>query len=121
MVLMVDLLKDKERRISPRVESEFRCWLERESVTLLGTVTDISSDGLFMRTPVTIAKGSAVDLTVNLGTGVVAAKGHVAWTTSSSHKTKGTGVAICFDEVTGGGNLLAHFIVARVRNDDKKT
>jgi len=115
---MIDRLKDKERRISPRVESECRCWLERESVTLLGTVTDISSDGLFMRTPVTIAKGSAVDLKVNLGNGVVAAKGHVAWAASSAHKTKGTGVAIRFDEVTGGENLLTHFIFTRARNDE---
>ncbi|MCP4676577.1 MAG: PilZ domain-containing protein [Deltaproteobacteria bacterium] len=107
---MIDRLKDKERRFSPRIETDFPCWLERESVTLLGTVTDLSSDGLFMRTAVTIAKGSKVDLTVNLGEGKVAVKGRVAWLASSAHKSKGTGIAISFDQITGGKNLLAHFV-----------
>ncbi len=114
---MTNRLDDKERRTSPRIETDFPCWLERESITLLGTVTDLSSDGLFMRTAVTIAKGSTVDLTVNLETGVVAVKGHVTWSASSSHKSKGTGMAICFDQVTDGENLLTHYIVRKTEKN----
>jgi Tfp pilus assembly protein PilZ len=110
--------QDRDRRINPRTTTDARCWLERESVTLLGTVTNISVSGLFMRTPVTVATGSEVKLTVNLGSGIVAVRGRVAWTSPSASAPSYTGIGICFDEVTGGENLLNQYLQTKLGSPD---
>ncbi|MDJ0762147.1 MAG: PilZ domain-containing protein [Myxococcota bacterium] len=102
--------KDIERRRNRRFPVDARCWIERESVTLLGTVTNISIGGLFIRTPVTIALGSQVDLNVTLPTGLLAASGHVVWTAAPDLTSGCLGLGIRFDKVLSGKRRLDHIV-----------
>jgi uncharacterized protein (TIGR02266 family) len=99
-----------ERRISPRIKTDARCWLEQESMTLLGTVTNISDGGLFLRTPVPVAEGSRVDLTLNLGEGVVEARGRVMWIAGEHQEARYSGLGIRFECIAAGGGVLYGFL-----------
>jgi Tfp pilus assembly protein PilZ len=84
--------------------------LERESVTLLGTVTNVSLGGLFIKTPVMVAVGSDVSLTFDVGGGRVTARGNVVWTNKCSNQTSSAGLGISFSEVVSGEDLLTGYM-----------
>jgi Tfp pilus assembly protein PilZ len=95
-----------DRRKKPRVATNLKCWLERESVTLLGTVTNISTTGLFLRTPVLVKNGAVVELKIDFGSDIVAARGRVVWANVSSDTSLYSGIGIRFDSDTNGINLV---------------
>ena len=113
--------RDAERRIFPRVKADVRCWVERESVTLMGTVTNLCAGGLFLRTPITVGEGAKVSLQINMGSGVVNASGYVAWTVSPNNSSPYSGVGICFNRITKGKKLLSTFIDERVSTKSDET
>ena len=98
------------RRENPRIRTEAKCWIERESLTLLATVTTISYGGLFLRTGISMPRGLPVKLTVKLDNCTVAARGHVAWTSSKTDHNGTTGFGICFDEILKGAPGLENLI-----------
>ncbi len=87
---------NKDRRSATRFPITAKCWLEQEALTLLGTVTNISHTGLYMRTPVLVEKGSDVNLSLTFGDTVVSAKGQVVWTAPSPCEPRSLGVGIGF-------------------------
>ncbi len=99
-----------ERRKSPRVAAVCRCWIERESVTLLGTVTNVGFGGLYIRTPVTLANGSHVDVTLNLADGLVVARGKVVWSSKLADSIAPPGLGITFNEILGGRDHLHRYL-----------
>jgi Tfp pilus assembly protein PilZ len=106
-----------DRRLNPRITADVRCWLERESITLLGTVMNMSSAGLFLRTPVILPVGHRVSLKINVGQGIVEVLGYVVWSVSSKENKRYSGLGICFDEIVGGKNLLERFIEQKTLAD----
>lgn len=94
-----------------------RCWVERESVTLLGTAINLSHSGLFMRTPLVLSRGSAVDIKLNLERGVVHALGRVVWIKAFEGGGQASpGMGILFEEVRCGTDLLRDYLVAKATN-----
>jgi uncharacterized protein (TIGR02266 family) len=109
---MSDVSHD-DRRAAQRVRVNCRCWVERESVTLLGTATNLSCGGLFMRTPLLLTTGSAVDIKLNLERGVVRALGRVVWTQAfAGGEQASPGMGISFEEVRCGTDLLHDYVAA---------
>ncbi len=106
----MEFLANDERRLCQRVSTKVQCWLERESITLFGTVTNLSHHGLFLHTPVTLAAGSNVNLKITLKDGVVSALGRVVWERQAGIKSSQVGLGIHFDEVTQGQGFLDRFI-----------
>ena len=100
----------KERRLLPRISTEVQCWLERDSITLFGSVTNLSPKGLFLRTPVTLPAGCDVNLNIVLKDGIVAALGRVVWEKAPSAHSSQIGLGISFDKITNGRSLLDQFI-----------
>ena len=100
------LVPTQDRRKSPRIVTTCRCWPERESLTLLGTVTNLGSGGLFLKTPVMLATGAEVNLTLSLKDGRVLARGRVIWAKSDFQKMLAPGLGISLDEVVSGRELL---------------
>jgi uncharacterized protein (TIGR02266 family) len=101
----------EDRREATRYEARVRCWLERESVTLLGTVTNISEHGLFLKTPVTISKGSAVKLSLDLGDVVVNAAGRVVWSRSANEcASRVPGIGVRLDSTDTSSELIERFL-----------
>lgn len=110
-----------DRRLSPRIPTDVRCWLERESITLLGTVTNMSFGGLFLRTPVILPEGHSVHLKIDLGQGMVEVQGYVVWTISSKDDKRYSGLGIRIDKIIDGRPLLEHYVehkpLARPKGD----
>lgn len=102
-----------ERRIEPRFEANLRCWLERESVTLLGVVTNLSRSGMFLRTPVLLGQGRSVRLTLKLNEGIVAMRGRVVWARNTPCTTSYSGLGIRFEEIVSGESLLNGFLASK--------
>ena len=100
----------RERRQHIRIIADVRCWLERESITLLGTATNMSTAGLFLRTPVPVAAGSRVSLRIDVEGGIVLVQGYVVWTVTSKENKRYSGLGICFDKIIDGENLLEKFV-----------
>ncbi|MCP4196877.1 MAG: PilZ domain-containing protein [Proteobacteria bacterium] len=103
-------MKNSERRIHPRVDTDARCWLERESITLYGTVSNISQSGLFLCTPVTLSIGENVELSIDLENGRVNAQGHIVWANSTTCDSRQTGLGIYFDKISAGTSVLQKFL-----------
>lgn len=99
---LTELRNYLDRRESPRIMTDAKCWIERESVTLLGTVTNISCGGLFLRTCISMRSGLSVNLTVKMDNYVIAARGHVAWISADATQNGYSGFGICFDEILRG-------------------
>lgn len=95
-------MQNSERRLHPRIHINARCWLERESLTLYGTVANISQGGLFLCTPVPLAVGKNVDLALHLNSGRVTAKGQVVRVQSAGCNGGQTGLGIYFHEINTG-------------------
>jgi hypothetical protein len=53
-----------ERRREPRFPVRLQCWIQQESVTLLGMALNISRGGLFVRTLPGLVPGTEIDLEV---------------------------------------------------------
>lgn len=100
----------EDRRKTPRIKTVCRCWLERESITLLGTVTNVSTGGVFIRTPVSLDTGMDVNITLTLDEGHVMARGRVAWVNGQFKGLAAPGLGITFDEVFGGRDLLQLYV-----------
>jgi hypothetical protein len=105
----------RERRRDPRYAVNCRCWLEQDSVTLFGTVTNLSTNGLFLRTLPIVREGTCVDVRLSLAEGVVTGKGAVRWRAQSGlpgtpvpHPASGIGIEIL--SVTAGGEFLERFL-----------
>lgn len=107
-------MKNSERRIHPRVYTDARCWLEKESITLYGTVSNISQSGLFLRTPVALSVGENVDLAIDLETGEIRANGHIVRATTSSSNSSQTGLGIHFDRINAGVSVLHRFLKEKI-------
>ena len=100
-------MKNSERRLHPRVRINTWCWLEGESLTLYGTVANISQGGLFLCTPVPLPAGKEVNLTLNLtGSNLtghrVTARGKVVRTQTAGRNCGQTGLGIHFHEIHTG-------------------
>ena len=98
---------DKERRIYPRIPVGAKCWVQRDSVTLLGTVTNVSFGGLFIRTWVSIADGSDVELKIDIGNADIEIKGRVVWSATKQGESQHQGLGIEFDESTDGMTIVS--------------
>jgi Tfp pilus assembly protein PilZ len=107
-------VENRDRRIHPRVNTDARCWLERESITLYGTVSNISQGGLFLCTPVALPVGENVDLSIDLESGRVNAKGHIVWANAPSRGAGQAGLGIYFDKISSGLSVLHQFIAEKV-------
>jgi Tfp pilus assembly protein PilZ len=77
-------------------------------VTLLGTVTNVSPNGLFIRTWVSIAKGSEVELKLKVGDEDISIKGRVIWSATEQDDTQNLGLGIEFEESTDGMTIVGH-------------
>jgi hypothetical protein len=113
-----DVVSGGERRHQPRYAVSCRCWIEQDAMTLFGTVTNMSSGGLFLRTLPIVHEGSGVDVRLSLENGVVTGRGAVRWRTQpSGGGTSGPfvapGLGIELVSVTSGEELLEKFITRR--------
>ena len=99
-----------DRRLNPRIKTEVRCWLERESITLLGMITNMSFGGFFFRTPVTLPLGHAVTMKLDVESGQVAVEGQVIWSASSEQRLRWPGLGIRIERILEGEKLLKSFI-----------
>ena len=83
-------------------------------MTLLGTATNLSHGGMFLRTLPVIKEGSVVDIKLTIEQGVVVAKGKVRWATRPEEEPveqpNAPGLGISFIEVNGGQDLLSRFV-----------
>jgi len=105
---------EAERRIKPRYQTECRCWVERDSMTLFGTVTNLSHNGFFIRTLPLIDVGAVIDIKLNLAKGIVTARGTVKWQNKSDAASPFAqrhppGMGISLDELLGGHEILHRF------------
>ena len=92
-----------ERRRDPRFPVRLRCWIQRESLTLLGVALNISRGGLFVRTPPGLEPGSAVSLEVGGDDGAFEAHGRVVWTADPDGSGSGMpGIGVLLTEVISG-------------------
>jgi len=103
-----------DRRKEPRFPASCRCWVEQESMTLMGTATNLSHGGMFLRTLPLIKEGSVVDIKLTIEQGVVVARGEVRWASrpeeEPSEPPLAPGLGISFIEVNGGQELLSRFV-----------
>lgn len=103
-----------ERRKEPRYPASCRCWVEQDTMTLLGTATNLSHSGMFLRTLPLIKEGSLVDLKLTIEQGVVVVRGQVRWTSrpedEATAQPAAPGLGISFIEVAGGQDLLSRFV-----------
>lgn len=104
----------RDRRTAERVPVSCRCWLSRDSVTVFGEVTNLSRGGLHLRAPHLLAEGSAIDLSLKLGSDVVVAEGRVVWAREAGGSAERTGMGIRFDELKAGRDLLGKYIDRRL-------
>ncbi|MBN2342745.1 MAG: PilZ domain-containing protein [Deltaproteobacteria bacterium] len=115
------MTKKTERRTSARCIANCQCWIEQESVTLFGTVTNLSPHGLFLQTLPIIETGTEIDIRLSLqDVGDLLAKGRVAWKSNShspSHDNNRSigvpGLGIEFSQINQGKELLPEYISKR--------
>ena len=118
------MTSSKERRNRNRYNANCQCWIEQESITLLGTVTNLSEKGFFLQTLPIIECGSKIDIRINLqDIGEFNAKGKVCWKSNVGgelpKETAGEkpvrrdsnppGMGIEFDTVSEGKDLLEQY------------
>jgi len=103
-----------ERRKAPRFDVSCRCWLERDSVTLFGTVTNISAGGFFVRTVPAVDVGRGVEIHLSLEDGIVTGQGAVRWRARTddprSGPTRTPGMGIELVGVSSGAELLEAYL-----------
>ena len=107
-------LYQKEKRNHPRINTNLRCWIERDKVTLFGTITNMSSGGLFLRTPVLLNNDRDITLSFSLTKGVVTASGSVQWARAAVPTSGRSGLGIRFTTLKGGQTLLRRFITEQI-------
>ncbi len=100
---------NSDRRRGVRIPALATCWIARDSVTLMGRVTNLSDGGLFVLTPCSICRGSGVELSLNIGGKLVEASGCVAWC-GGTDEADGPGLGIQFDRVMNGREYLERFL-----------
>lgn len=84
---------DDSRRQGPRVQCDARFRGGGASENLAGTVSDLSSTGLFLHSRVTIPVGEQLHLEFELPTGKVQAVGEVRWVaTGPTAQDRGLGI-----------------------------
>ena len=106
---------NRERRKEPRFAVSCRCWVEKDSVTLFGTVTNLSAGGFFLRTVPVVAEGSDVEVRLSLEQGVVIGRGAVRWRAQpdgrdAERRNTPPGMGIELVQVSGGRELLDSYI-----------
>ncbi len=104
-----------ERRKEPRFKVNCTCWIEQDSLTLFGTVTNISREGLFLRTLPIVGVGCDVEVRISLDSDVVIASGQVKWqnkpvSSSSKAPSDPPGIGIKLTELVKGQESLDRFI-----------
>jgi len=111
-----------ERRRTTRFSANCQCWIEQEAITLFGTVTNLSEEGLFLQTLPIIECGSVIEIRLNLqDLGDLHARGKVKWksmskpesTTGAQRPSSPPGMGIEFQEVLRGGDLLTRYFSNR--------
>jgi hypothetical protein len=105
----------RERRKQPRFPVTCRCWVEKDSMTLFGTVTNLSAGGFFLRTIPIVAEGSDVEVRLSLENGVVVGLGSVRWRAQPSGVSErgplsAPGMGIELVRVSAGQELLDSLI-----------
>jgi Tfp pilus assembly protein PilZ len=94
---------ERERRLDPRFPVRLQCWIQQDSVTLLGTALNISRSGLFVRTLPGLAPGSDVSLEIGSGDDSFEARGRVVWISGAgNHSSNSPGVGVLLTEVLAG-------------------
>ncbi len=104
-----------ERRKEPRFKVNCRCWIEQDSLTLFGTVTNISQEGLFLRTLPIVGVGCHVEVRLSLDSDVIIASGQVKWqnkpvSSSSKAPSDPPGIGIKLTSLVEGQENLERFI-----------
>ena len=104
-----------ERRKQVRFKTNYRCWIEQDSVTLFGTVTNLSETGFFLRTLPLVGTENNIEIKMSLEKGVVSAIGSVRWMAQAQQpEFKRTfspqGIGIEFTSLLSGQDLLGRFI-----------
>ena len=83
-------------------------------MTLFGTVTNLSTGGLFLRTVPVVAEGSDVEVRLSLEHGVVTGRGAVRWRAQpdghDSENRNAPGMGIELVQVLRGQELLDAYI-----------
>jgi Tfp pilus assembly protein PilZ len=110
-----------ERRTSARCIANCKCWIEQESITLFGTVINLSQDGLFLQTLPILEADTEIDIRISLqDSRELLARGRVAWksnshplenNTASSANTPGLGIE--FKDIKQGKEHLPEYISKR--------
>lgn len=103
------------RRKHSRYHTNCQCWVEQDAVTLFGKVTNISHDGLFLRTLPLVETGSLIDIKLNMDDCEVTATGKVCWANAEPTPGKESldsppGLGIQFVEFKGGRDIIEEFI-----------
>ena len=102
-----------ERRSSERKETDTKCWIEGESLTLLGKVINVSAGGCFVRIPVPVEGGSEIALKVTAGEETIAIKGKVAWSAPNGWKPEKFGIGVGFEDSKAGVRLANHLNIQK--------
>ena len=110
-----------ERRSSERCIANCQCWIEQESITLFGTVTNLSRHGLFLQTLPILEADTEIDIRLSLHDGGdLLAKGRVAWKSNSHGQTPNPenpggapGLGIEFQSIKQGQELLPDYLSKR--------
>jgi hypothetical protein len=105
----------RERRKQPRYAVNCRCWVEKESMTLFGTVTNLSAGGFFLRTIPIVTEGSDVEVRLSLENGIVTGRGAIRWCTQpagirADGPSAAPGMGIEFLQLSAGEELLESYI-----------
>jgi hypothetical protein len=74
---------EDERRASPRIPVNLRCWLASESMTLLAFTLNLSEGGALITAPLKLPKDRVVDIAFLLEDTEIAMKGQIVWSSSS--------------------------------------
>jgi len=108
-----------ERRGSVRFEASCRCWVEHDALTLFGTVTNISSTGIFLRTLPVVEKDAVIDIRLNMDSGDVVAQGRIRWANKElpgpgeATATAPLGLGIEFITIKDGHEVLNRYFARK--------
>jgi hypothetical protein len=95
--------QSRERRREPRFPIRLQCWIQQDSLTLLGMALNISQSGLFIRTLPGLQPGTDVNLEIGGDGDCFEARGRVVWTEAcGSFSASSPGVGVLLTEVLAG-------------------
>jgi len=104
----------RERRKQPRYAVNCRCWVEKDSMTLFGTVTNLSAGGFFLRTIPIVTEGNDVEVRLSLENGIVTGRGAIRWRAQPSDaegpRRGAPGMGIELVQISAGEELLENYI-----------